>query len=220
MNSPDGELFPYRSARSYPTPDTSSGKPFVIMYHGSLVERNGLDVAVDALAKVRDRVPTAELRVFGTKSPYLEIVLQSASDRGLQKAVRYLGPKRLEDLVAEIEQCDVGVIPNHRNAFTEINTPTRIFEYLALGKPVIAPRTAGIIDYFDPKSLFFFEPGNSNELAEQIAYVSAHRDDAIEVAERGQQVYLAHTWFRERQTFVDLVSGLLSEDHSSVSSTS
>ena len=33
---------------------TAAGnKPFVIMYHGSLVERNGLDVAIDALAKVR-----------------------------------------------------------------------------------------------------------------------------------------------------------------------
>ncbi len=74
--------------------------------------------------------------------------------------VRYLGPKRLEELVHEIESCDVGIIPNHRNTFTEINTPTRIFEYLALGKPVVAPRTLGIQDYFSPDALLFFESGN------------------------------------------------------------
>jgi glycosyltransferase involved in cell wall biosynthesis len=211
MNSPDGEVFPYREARSYPVSE-ASGRPFVIMYHGSLVKRNGLEVAVDALARVREIVPSAELRIYGSKTDYLEGVLESASKHRLDDAIRFLGPRRLEDLASEIEQCDLGIIPNYRNAFTEINTPTRIFEYLALGKPVVAPRTSGIQDYFGPESLFFFEPGDSKELAEQIAYVYAHRTQAIETAERGQQVYLAHTWARERQILVNLVSGLLKEN--------
>ena len=79
--------------------------------------------------------------------------------------MHYLGPRSLEGLVREIEACDVGIIPNHRSAFAEINTPTRIFEYLALGKPVIAPRAAGISDYFDDGSLVFFELGNAEDLA-------------------------------------------------------
>ena len=78
MNSPDGEVFPYRAARSYPASDATSSKTFVIMYHGSLVERNGLELAVDALARVRESVPNAELRIYGTKTPYLERVLESA----------------------------------------------------------------------------------------------------------------------------------------------
>ncbi len=126
--------------------------------------------------------------------------------------VRYLGPKRLEDLALEIEGCDVGIIPNHRNVFTEINTPTRIFEYLALGKPVIAPRTPGIQDYFTPESLLFFEPGNSEELAKKIEFVFLHPREAAETAVRGQQVYLSHTWSQERQSLVDRVSELLCED--------
>jgi len=45
----------------------------------------------------------------------------------LEDCVHYLGPKSLEDLIREIEECDVGIIPNHRSAFAETNTPTRIF---------------------------------------------------------------------------------------------
>jgi glycosyltransferase involved in cell wall biosynthesis len=209
MNSPDGEIFPYRAARSYPMSERASGKPFVIMYHGSLVGRNGLDVAVDALARVRKSVPSAELRVYGRGTPFLEQVLEKARSMRLESCIRYLGPKRLEELVEDIENCDVGIIPNQRNRFTDINTPTRIFEYLALGKPVIAPRTPGIQDYFDPESLLFFEAGNAEELAERIEYVYSHSRQAIEVAERGQRIYLAHTWQEERQTLVNLVSGLL-----------
>jgi glycosyltransferase involved in cell wall biosynthesis len=208
MNSPDGEIFPFRAARSYASGGRPAGKPFVIMYHGSLVERNGLDLAVQALARVRKAVPAAELRIYGEKTPFLERVLEDAKGLGLQEAVRYLGRKRLEDLVKEIEDCDVGVVPNQRNPFTDINTPTRLFEYLALGKPVVAPNTPGILDYFTPESLLFFDSGNAEELAQRIEYVAAHTSEAIAIAERGQQIYLAHTWMEERQTLVDLVGGL------------
>jgi glycosyltransferase involved in cell wall biosynthesis len=209
MNAPDGAIFPYRSARSYPSKSNSTTDPFVIMYHGSIVERNGLDLAVEALAKVQKSIPSAELRIYGRSTPFLEQVMQRAKELGLEQNVRYLGPKRLEELVLEIESCDVGVIPNQRNAFTDINTPTRIFEYLALGKPVIAPRTVGIQDYFDPESLFYFDSGDADELAERIVEVHANPDRTLDVADRGQRVYLAHTWDQERQTLVDLVSGLL-----------
>ena len=131
---------------------------------------------------------------------------------GLNDHVRYLGPKRLEDLPDEIEACDVGVIPNQQNPFTDINTPTRIFEYLSLGKPVIAPRTPGIEDYFEPGSLFFFASGNAEELAHTLEDVYADPDRAAATAERGQDVYLNHTWREERKTLVKLVSGLLAGD--------
>jgi glycosyltransferase involved in cell wall biosynthesis len=135
--------------------------------------------------------------------------LEEARKKGLQDSVHYLGPKRLEELTGEIEGCDVGIIPNQRNAFTDINTPTRIFEYLALGKPVIAPRTPGIEDYFGANALVFFESGNAEDLARAVEYVASHRKEAIEIAKRGQEVYLAHDWPQERQTLLNAVKGLV-----------
>jgi glycosyltransferase involved in cell wall biosynthesis len=209
MNSPDGAIFPYRPPQSHSSTNQSPDKPFVILYHGSLVERNGLDLAVEALARVRKSIPTAELRVFGLSTPFFERVMESAHSRNLDEAIRYLGHKRLEELVQEIEQCDVGVIPNHRNAFTEINTPTRIFEYLALGKPVITPSTQGIQDYFRKESLLFFEPGNADDLARQIEYVYLHPGEVRDIVEKGQEVYLSHRWEHERASLLGFVSELM-----------
>lgn len=207
MNAPDGRLFPLH-APSATRAARSSQDSFVLMYHGSLVERNGLDLAVSALVLVLKTVPSAELRIYGKATPFLKRVLDDAASLGVEKSVRYLGPKRLEDLAGEIEQCDVGVIPNQRNAFTDINTPTRIFEYLALGKPVIAPSTPGILDYFSEDSLLLFETGDAADLARQIQYVAHNYENAVQVAERGQQIYLQHTWQQERTTLVNLVGAL------------
>jgi glycosyltransferase involved in cell wall biosynthesis len=218
MNAPDGDIFPFRAARPF-SPGTPRGQRFVMMYHGSLVERNGLDLAVDALARVQRVIPNAQLKIYGRKTPFLERVLEEAKRKGLTDCVDYLGPKTLEQLVTEIEACDVGVIPNHRNAFTDINTPTRIFEYLALGKPVIAPETLGIQDYFSPDSLYFFESGNAEQLAEKMVEVYSQPRRAIETAERGQQVFLAHSWQEERQALVDLIGLLFKEEAASQSAT-
>jgi glycosyltransferase involved in cell wall biosynthesis len=207
MNTPDESIFPWRAARSYPS--RGKDQPFVIMYHGSLVERNGVELAVDALARVVEKVPAAELRIYGSRSSYLDAVMEKVKRLGLEEHVRYLGPRKVDDLVPEIQNCDVGVIPNQRNTFTDINTPTRLFEYLSLGKPVIAPRTPGILDYFRPEYLFFFDSGNAEELAERIEYVARHPMEAMETAERGQQVYQEHTWQEERRTLIRVVSSLV-----------
>jgi glycosyltransferase involved in cell wall biosynthesis len=212
MNAPDGDLFPYREASSSFSKRVP-GHRFVIMYHGSLVERNGLDLAVDALARVRMSIPDVELRIYGRKTPFLETVMERIVHQGIESHVQYLGSRTLEALVQEIENCDLGVIPNQRNAFTDINTPTRIFEYLALGKPVIAPGTPGIEDYFGPESLILFEAGNAVDLARQIEYTYYHRQEAAEVAKRGQTVYLQHTWDKEREALVNLVSALMTRDN-------
>src|SRR6266571_101156 len=209
MNSPDGRIFSFRATASEALTGNTGNRPFVIMYHGSLVERNGLDVAIDALSRVRDAVPIAELRIFGAKTPFLERMMDAARNKNLHESVRYLGSRRLEDLVTEIENCDLGVIPNHRNAFTEINTPTRIFEYLALGKPVIAPFTPGIQDYFSKESLLFFEAGNPGDLAQQIEYAFFHPREVHEVVRKAQRVFQEHTWDRERETLLRRVSEIL-----------
>ena len=210
MNSPDGQIFPFRAPKPYNSTNRSRSKRFVIMYHGSLVERNGLDLAVEALARVREKIPGAELRIYGHSSPFLLRILENARKWGIDPAIRYLGPKRLEELVLEIDKCDVGVIPNHRNMFTEINMPTRIFEYLALGKPAIAPRTAGIKDYFGQDSLIFFEAGDADDLADRIEYVFDHPTEVTDIVKRGQGVYQEHAWNKERAKLIGLVDRLLS----------
>lgn len=209
MNTPDEEIFQVRSPHSYKVRQDHAH--LVVMYHGSLVARNGLDLAVAAMVKVRQTVPDAELRVYGRPTPFLHDVMAGVRAQAMEEYVRYLGPRRLEDLPREIESCDVGVIPNHRNAFSDINTPTRIFEYLALGKPVVAPNTPGIRDYFSPETLFLFESGEADDLARQLIFVAVHRDEAVETAERGQAIYQKHRWAEERQKLVGLVKGLLQE---------
>ncbi|HSZ79039.1 MAG TPA: glycosyltransferase family 4 protein [Chthoniobacterales bacterium] len=209
MNSPDEEIFQYQKPFRQVSTVRDGSKPFVMMYHGSLVERHGVDLAVAAVGKIRLKIPGAELRIYGRSTPFLEGVLDLVRKSKLSDAVRYLGPMKLEQIPAAIRECDVGVVPNRRSAFTEINMPTRIFEYLSQGKPVIAPQTPGIQDYFSPQELVLFDLGKTEDLAAKMEYVFEHPEEMLRMVELGQRVYQDHQWTGERERFVKLVEELL-----------
>jgi glycosyltransferase involved in cell wall biosynthesis len=209
LNSPDDDIFRFQPSKLGSSNGRDPAKPFVILYHGSLVRRNGFDLAVDALEMVRKRIPTARLMVCGERTSFFDEVMESAQKRGLLEAVQYVGARNLHQIVEAIESCDLGIIPNHRNIFTEINTPTRIFEYLALGKPVIAPQAKGIQDYFGKEDLLFFNLGDAGDLAQKIEFAFFHPHDLEQIVKRGQEIYLAHTWSRERLNLLNPISELI-----------
>lgn len=206
LNSPDEAVFKLKQ------PALSNGhdsERFLVLYHGSLVSRNGFDLAVDALAMARATLPRIKLIVCGARTHFFDAVMKSVHERGLEESIEYLGAQNLVQIVAAIDRCHLGIIPNHRNIFTEINTPTRIFEYLALGKPVIAPRASGIRDYFGDEDLIYFELGDAKDLARQIEFAFFHPREVERIVRRGQQVYCSHSWNRQRATLLSAIGELL-----------
>jgi glycosyltransferase involved in cell wall biosynthesis len=211
LNSPDEQIFKFCPPQVRRRQPGDLSTPYMILFHGSLVHRNGFDLAVDALELTVKSVPCAKLVVCGASTPFFEQVMTSAGERNLQNSIEYLGSRNLEQIVEAIKSCDVGIVPNHRNVFSELNTPTRIFECLALGKPVIAPHARGVLDYFGERDLIYFELGNANDLAERIKLAFADPESVEQLVKRGQKVYLKHTWSSERSNLLTALSELLSQ---------
>jgi glycosyltransferase involved in cell wall biosynthesis len=205
VNSPEETVFGFRP----PSRNGHDRKDFSILYHGSLLPRNGFDIAIDALAKIRRSIPEARLVVCAERTPFFAQTMDAAAKRSLADRIEYLGVKNRADMAAIIKNCDVGIIPNRRSVFADLNTPTRIFECLALGKPVIAPRTRGICDYFAESDLVFFEVGNADDLARQLEFVYSDPAEAEKIVHRGQRVYQNNSWSHQHANLIHAVSGLL-----------
>jgi len=208
MNSPQENIFLQNTAAADvgSMPET---KPFTIMFHGTIVERHGLDTALEALVLLREKIPALRFEVYGN-GDFVERFLALREELGLQDIVFYHGPVPVETIAEKIRTIDVGLIPNKRSAFTEINFPTRIFEYLCVSKPTIAPRTQGILDYYSDDELFFFEPDNPQHLSEKILKIYTNPDMAKERVARGRAVYMRHTWQDEQERLVRIVDNLIS----------
>jgi len=210
LNTPDEKVFKPRAA----SPDVARdpGRPFVLMYHGSLTERNGVGLAVQVVQRIRKTIPNVELRIYGRSNPYLESVLESCRRDGLESIIRPMGFRSLEGIVEAIHEADLGLVPNLRSIFTELNTPTRIFEYLSCGTAVVAPRSPGITDYFGPQDLLFFELGDLDDLVRKIEDAYLHPETVREILKRGQAICREHAWSHAKLEFLQTVGALMGVD--------
>ncbi len=214
MNSPQESVFGadvVAHTRSKPKrPRARGGKrgPRVLMYHGTVVERHGLGTALEAVARLRKDVPELEFRIFGD-GDWVDELKGRVRELGLGACVSYRGRVPLERIAAEIPAADAGVVPNERTPFTELNLPTRIFEYLAMGRPVVAPRTRGVLDYFGEGELYLFEPGDADDLARAIGRALKPGRARTAVLARGIEVYRRHAWALEAERLVGLYERLL-----------
>lgn len=206
MNTPEQSIF---DPDLYTNDGNKDSVGYKIMHHGSIVHRHGLDILVDAFAKVQDVIPEATLEIYGSANPYLEEVLERAKQLSVADSVNYHGKLSQKEIAEEIRRCSIGVVPNRRSSFTETNFPTRLFEYLCMDKPVIAPSTIGIREYFDNSQMLYFNPDLSGDLAKQLIWAYKNPDRMKKIAQAGKGIYRKHLWREERIHFLNNVSDVL-----------
>ncbi len=214
MNLPQDSVFGEVRANR----NTASGRDgFAVMYHGTVVERNGLAVALEAIERVRHKIPNLIFEVYGD-GDYVKPFLESAKARGIERIINYHGFVTHEEIAQAIRSADVGLIPNIATVHWQYATPTRMFEYLYLGKPVIVPRTKAILDCFDETCLYFFESGDPDSLANVLCEVYANPRRVQAVRKRGRSLcYSRYRWSNEKEHLVNIVQGLVNRTHSQTS---
>jgi glycosyltransferase involved in cell wall biosynthesis len=182
---------------------------FRVMHHGLIAHRHGVDLLVEAVARLRPSIPGIQLDIYGAETPFLATVLETAARLGVEDIVHHHGAKSQSEIAAAIRRSHVGVVPNRRSVFTEINFPTRLFEYLAMHRPVVAPNTQGIRDYFGPDDMFLFEPDDVADLAAKIRLVHDDAEIVRQCVANGHAVYRRHLWPRQKGQFFSAVASLV-----------
>lgn len=205
MNSPDEKIF---SLSPNSNRNIAQNNHFRLMYHGTIMEQNGLGVALKAVAVVRKKIPDISFHVYGD-GEYLDRARMLCSRLGIDEYVHFHGRVPLEKIPEEISSMDIGLIPNQPSVHWSNAFPTRLFEYLCMKKPVIVPRTKGILDYFDEQAVFFHNPGDAESLADTICKVYKDAPSRSRVLNQGITVYKKYCWDKQRRNFLDSVGKLL-----------
>jgi len=205
MNSPQESIFNKFVNKSK---NKNSENKFVLMYHGLIVERHGLEDLVDAISLLKVKIPGLELIVYGYGED-LPAFLDKVKISKLDDVVKHFDRVAIDKIAEIIPDCDVGVIPNRLGPFTQINFPTRIFEYLHMKKPVVVPRTQGIKDYLDEESIFYFDSGDVENLAEVIFNIYSDPVISSTVVEKGYETYQKYRWENQGKDLVKIYDKLL-----------
>jgi len=205
MNVADDRHFYPRSTGSE---NGRSKDQFRLIYHGTFKEHYGMKELIQAIGMAREQVPGLHLTLQGAGEYYGEMT-RLVEELGLQNQVtinNFALP--VYDLPALINQADMGVVPNRNDLFSGDLLPTKMLEYIALGKPVIAAKTRVISHYFDDSIVQFFQPEDPASLSERIVYAYQHWDEILEQKNNFHQFTDRYNWEVVSGKYVELVSNL------------
>jgi glycosyltransferase involved in cell wall biosynthesis len=166
LNSPSPELFD--ASRQPARPFMADGR-LRLVYAGALTPIYELDVAIRAVATIAAGRPDLDVDLAihgrGDSEPALQAL---AGELGIADRVRFLGRVPLEAVPAAVAAADIGLAPTRRDSFTERSLSTKIFEYAAMGKPVVASWLPTIRHYFPDGTVGHYESGDSDDLARAV----------------------------------------------------
>ncbi|HXV13738.1 MAG TPA: glycosyltransferase family 4 protein [Candidatus Krumholzibacteria bacterium] len=207
VNVPDDRLFRReRYADLRPRIDAIKAEErargvFRVLTHGAIEERYGFDTVVRAIARARERVPGIQFRFMGA-GEYLDEVKELARDLGVSDRVHHLGFVPFEQMVEEILLADVCVVTVKRNAYSVLVHTNKMYEYMALGRPVIASRLDSVAAYFPSDALSFFEPSDAAGLGEALGWAATHPQELAQHVAAADARYGALRWEKEKHRYL------------------
>jgi glycosyltransferase involved in cell wall biosynthesis len=206
MNLPDDRIFSPRPRVAPKPPDAR----FVIVYHGTLAHRLGLDIAIKAMVRASSVIPHAELRIIGA-GEQRELLVELRDSLGLRQGVTFSdGFVPVDKIPAMIVDADIGIVPLRMSSGTDIMLPTKLLEYVNVGIPCVVPKTRTIARYFDEDMVQFFEGENVESLADAIImlYRDPHRRASL-VERATERFGKRYNWSAHKSVYTNLVTSLL-----------
>jgi glycosyltransferase involved in cell wall biosynthesis len=219
LNSADPKLFP--ANRRSPPPSWTPGYtgPFIVMYYGTVAERNGLDTAVYAVARALPNAPRLRLDIMG-RGEYLPEVQRLAETLGIADHVRFSESCPSDQIVDFVLHGDAGIIPYRVDGFAELVLPTKAYEQAWMQRPIIASDTPAIRSMFRPGAVLLCEPNNPDSFATALIELYAHPELQREMVKRAAEDYMPYRWELERAEYQQLLASLCRESGLSVPSAS
>lgn len=159
-----------------------------VVYLGTLIRARKLDFVVRAFAKVLEQVPDATLYFVGAgEDPEDEEILQQESALlNIKHAVYFTGLLPQQQAIEHVKGARVCLSPFYPTPILNSTSPTKLIEYMALGKAVVAndhPEQRLVLEQSQGGICVPWEEG---AFAAAIIDILVHPDKAKKMGEAGR----------------------------------
>ena len=177
----DGIASPSRPSPAVARP-RAFHSPLRLCLVGGIDPRKGQDIAVAALAQLRERGVEATLELVGREvdREFATAVRDAAQRLGVAQSVGFVG--EVGDAGPHLDRADIAIAPSRGEW-----TPLVLMEALARGLPVVAARVGGVQEIVsDGESGLLVAPEDPAGLAAAILELLADPGAAAQMAQRGR----------------------------------
>jgi len=167
----------------------------IIGFIGSFYRYEGLDLLIEAFAKISEEHKTAMLLLVGGGEMEQELKMLAKKNHVDHRIVM---PGRIphEKIAGVYSMIDILVYPRYSIRLTELVTPLKPLEAMSMGRSLIASDVGGHKELIeDNKTGLLFEAGNVEDLSEKIDLIFQNKNLATSLQMEGLKwVNQNHTW--------------------------
>lgn len=211
-NGVDLDLFLQAPLR-HDTPMDAAPHQYKLLYVGELTIERGLDDIIRAIKYVKDRVPDLCLYLAGTGSyePFLRHLVE---EENAAPYVRFLGWLPFAEIHSYVVKSDLCLVPHVYNDFINTTIPNKLFQYMALAKPVLVSHAKPLARIVRSCNCgFVFESRNPRDAADQIFDAYQARADQSFGARGRLCAEQDYTWDHASAPLLDFYARLASARH-------
>ncbi|MFH2066625.1 MAG: glycosyltransferase family 4 protein [Pseudomonadota bacterium] len=182
--------------RKYNLPDVPT-----VGFIGALRKWHGIDLLIENTLRVIEECPEAQFVIVG-EGELEEEYKNFVSDHNLFEKIIFTGFIPHEDVPGMIATMDIGLMPNS-NAY---GSPMKVFEYMAMQKPVIAPMIPTLEEIVDNGyNGILFDPSKSENLGQSIIQLLKNESLRKLMGERAQQKIINQfTWMNNGKGILEI----------------
>lgn len=153
--------------------------PLRMVYVGGLNYHRGLDIAIDAMPAILREQPDARLTIVGD-GDVLEDLKSQAAEMELGESVRFTGWLSRDEAMDYVREANLALVPHRRSGHTDATVPHKLFQYMALGRPVLVSDCLPLQRIVDGAgSGKVFASGDAADFARQALALGDHRTALI-----------------------------------------
>ena len=142
----------------------------VIGFVGSFAFWHGVELLVGVIPDIVKSVPNVHFLLIGS-GECLQDVKNGVAPKGLNRHITFTGKISPERVPLYLKAMDIGVIPNS-NVY---GSPVKLFEYMAMGKPVIATKLPGVMMEFGKNNGIIFVDKPKDVVEKAIDIIEANK---------------------------------------------
>lgn len=209
-NTPDLRSFANSSSKTQ-LPESKLKKNYPsILYIGKIDRHRGLEVMIRALPDVLEHYPKARLVLVGDgkEKSSLQTLVQTL---GLAENVTFTGWVNHKFLPTYIYASTICCIPHLKSEHTDTTIPNKLFDYMALGKPVVTSSLSPVKRIVENTGCGkSFESGSSKDLAKVLLSV-ANSPKVDEMGQKGMSAVMSEfNWRVDAKKLKNLLVRILS----------
>ena len=131
----DSAFAPQKSSRS--GQGAGDAAPLRLIYTGTVIRERGRDVMLEGLAKANANGKVATLTLVGALADQISYCEARAKELGIGDALKVMGRVSGESIPGLLAEADAGICIWEDRLYWRFNPPTKLFEYLVAGLPVL-----------------------------------------------------------------------------------